>query len=107
MTAFVCLNDMVKALLDEYPGWPQPFSTPSPPTHKDVPIKGKGRGLVATKDIAAGETIVRERPFLVLPMFVREHPVPVEALEGAMHPENILGTYALKKTLGRILIRCT
>ena len=36
--------------------------------HKVVPIPGKGLGVVATRPIKAGELILRERPFLSLPL---------------------------------------
>ena len=36
--------------------------------HKVVPVNGKGLGVIATRPIKAGELILKERPFLSLPL---------------------------------------
>ncbi len=99
VTVFAYYNSMLEALRAHFPDWPQSFETPSPPIQKVCPIKGTGLGIVAVADIAAGETIVRERPYILLP---RVLPAPflgfVDGLEDAMHPENYAGVYALKNS---------
>ncbi|TFK85728.1 SET domain-containing protein [Polyporus arcularius HHB13444] len=99
VTLFAYYNSMLEALRAQFPDWPQSFETPSPPIHKVCPIKGTGLGIVAVADIAAGETIVRERPYILLPLVL---PAPflgfVDGLEDAMHPENYADVYALKNS---------
>ena len=49
---------------------PVPFSPPSPPVYKIVPVDGFGLSMVATTDIARGQTIAIERPLLLYPQTV-------------------------------------
>ncbi|TFK87020.1 SET domain-containing protein [Polyporus arcularius HHB13444] len=106
LTVFIHYNGVLEALEAEYPGWPLPFVTPSPPVYKIVPIEGAGLGMVATVDIAAGAVIVRERPLLLAPRAFsapkgREHAtnIIVNAAQ-SLHPENKRIFYALKNVKG-------
>ncbi|TFK88170.1 SET domain-containing protein [Polyporus arcularius HHB13444] len=106
LTVFIHYNGVLEALDAEYPGWPLPFSTPSPPVYKIIPIEGAGLSMVATVDIAAGEVIVRERPLLLAPRAFSapksgEHAtnIIVRAAQ-SLHPENKRIFYALKNVKG-------
>lgn len=105
LTVFIHYDGVLEALEAEYPGWPLPFSTPSPPVYKIVPIEGAGLGLVATADIGVGELIVRERPLLLAPRAFHAR-VPGEATQAivdavnSMHPENKRLFYTLKNVKG-------
>ncbi|RDX47166.1 SET domain-containing protein [Lentinus brumalis] len=106
---FVSYNNMQEDLCALYPGWPLSFSTPSPPMHQVTPIGGTGLGLVATRDIAAGETIVRERPYIVQPAYImgsggaEDIYRTLEGFVSLMKPENRRGVYALRNSKGSAL----
>ncbi|RPD58856.1 SET domain-containing protein [Lentinus tigrinus ALCF2SS1-7] len=110
-TMFIYYDTMKEALEAKYPGWPLAFSTPSPPLHEVKPIDGAGLGLVATQDIAAGELILRERPYLVQPRGMIS-PIPtsteglyraIENIVGHMQADNKRGLYGLKNSKGNAL----
>ncbi|RDX42790.1 hypothetical protein OH76DRAFT_1488339 [Lentinus brumalis] len=115
-TTFAHCGGMLDALLSQYPGWPLSFSPP-PPVYEIVPIKGTGLGMVATADIAAahareqgaetttGSTIVRERPFFVLPRVIPANSMEeslrvAESLVSYLDPENKRAFFALRNSKG-------
>ncbi|RDX47167.1 SET domain-containing protein [Lentinus brumalis] len=107
-TVFVHYNGVVDALRAQHPGWPQAFSSPSPPVYKIVPIDGAGLGMVATADITAGEVIVRERPLLLSPKALPTQDREALAcltvgLVQFMNPENRRAFYALKNCKGKTM----
>ena len=84
--------------------FPMPFSPPSPPVYKIVQVDGFGLSMVATTNIARGQTIVVERPLLVHPQVVAG-PLDdalelYEQLVDRMRPENRDAVYALMNAKG-------
>ncbi|KAI0754313.1 hypothetical protein C8Q80DRAFT_1138317 [Daedaleopsis nitida] len=99
---------MLKHICTKWPEWPKPFSFPSPPSppYKILPLKGFGPGMVATRSIARGQTIVVERPLLLYPRAMPAF-LPLktlaETLEKAVDsllPENREAVYAMKNSKG-------
>ncbi|KAI0739422.1 hypothetical protein C8Q80DRAFT_1111142 [Daedaleopsis nitida] len=88
-----------------YPGFVRPFTIPSPPVYEVVPIKGAGLGVIATSDIARGQTIMRERPLLFLPVIypvasMGENLAFYEFVVNSMRPVNREAVYALVNARG-------
>ncbi|TFK87036.1 hypothetical protein K466DRAFT_599846 [Polyporus arcularius HHB13444] len=107
-TAFAHCGEMLDALLTQFPGWPLSFPPPPPPpppVYEIVPIQGTGLGMVAIADIAAGSTIVRERPFFVMPGTIsanseEEHLRIMHGLVDFLHPDNKRAFFALRNSKG-------
>ncbi|TDL24150.1 hypothetical protein BD410DRAFT_110328 [Rickenella mellea] len=53
-------------------GWGPPPESPTPPPFSIQPVSGCGRGMVASRSIKAGETIVVERPLAMHPAVIPE-----------------------------------
>ncbi|KAI0742737.1 hypothetical protein C8Q80DRAFT_1190521 [Daedaleopsis nitida] len=87
-----------------FPRVVKPFTAPTPPVYKIAPVKGAGLGVVATTDIARGQTIMRERPLLlhpaVIPAKVAGNVDVYEYMVDSMRPENKEAVYALKNAKG-------
>ncbi|TDL24144.1 SET domain-containing protein [Rickenella mellea] len=69
-TSAFCLWIIHEDLCDEYPpeGWGPPPESPTPPPFSIETISGSGRGMVASRFIKSGETIVVERPIVIYPI---------------------------------------
>lgn len=50
------------------PGWGAPIPRPAEPTYRIMDSPGQGLGMYAIRDIAAGDLILAERPFLITPV---------------------------------------
>ncbi|KAF7289261.1 Aldehyde dehydrogenase [Mycena indigotica] len=58
-----------KEVILKTPGFPKPLPPAnSPPAFRVGPSPGKGMGLFSTRDIEQGETILWERPLLIVPL---------------------------------------
>ena len=85
--------------------FPMPFSPPSPPVYKIVPVEGFGLSMVATTNIARGQTIAIERPLLVYPQTVVGLNMAgvlalYERMVDELDPENREAVYALRNVKG-------
>ncbi|RPD58857.1 SET domain-containing protein [Lentinus tigrinus ALCF2SS1-7] len=104
LTGFMHCTGMLDALRAQYPGWPQPFPPP-PRVYKIVPVEGAGLGVIATADIAVGETIVRERPILVtpqvFPLVTSDGGSVLDMTVDALHPANKRAFFALHNCKGK------
>ncbi len=75
LSASIVLHDgMGEELLKRYPGFPLPFSSPSPARYTIVDVGPAGAGMIALDDIIPGQTIARERPLLLQPHTMRITP---------------------------------
>ena len=88
-----------------WPGFPLPFSTPCPPVHKIAPVKDFGLAMIATANIARGQTIHRERPLLLYPKAIPGADVEdacsnLVRVVDSLRPENREAVYALRNVKG-------
>ncbi|KAK7688229.1 hypothetical protein QCA50_008599 [Cerrena zonata] len=67
----------MKETILSIPGFPYPYTNPSPQRYKIKPIRGKGIGMVATVDIDVGDLILVERPLVL--MAITTYAVPPES----------------------------
>ncbi|TFK90476.1 SET domain-containing protein [Polyporus arcularius HHB13444] len=103
-TSIWLYDGMAASLLALHPDFPADFSAPSPPRYAIVDAGSAGRGMVASVDLATGDTIARERPLALFPvaiaMDMNDARRVYEAVVASMHIENQRVLRALKNWKG-------
>ncbi|KAI0752933.1 hypothetical protein C8Q80DRAFT_1267396 [Daedaleopsis nitida] len=104
-TAMLLFEGMPREIRRVYPTIPNPFTAPSPPVHKIQSTEGAGLGVVASTNIARGQTIIQERPLFLLPVWipastVQQAVVALDSVVNLMRPENKDALYALSNAKG-------